>query len=244
MNLDAFKLAAKRLRKQVSELNSRFTPTDLTQSEALDMMARVLGYRNYYEGRMHLAATPQENSSAKKVSSIEPIVLGIAGPPGCGKTLITKEIIANALAQGIPVRLLDALGHGDYTHFSGLLGAKSFKYPFGEDAQAAWQSDAPFVYLHCGSPDECRALDFAPLELPSNTLFVCDEARFFTEDFKPLGGMCILTTQFLRDLPTKFTAALTFRDRNWREEVPQDQISSMLADVVSRALLRPVVDNS
>jgi hypothetical protein len=241
MNLDAFKLAAKRLNRHFAELSGSSNRPTLPQSLALDTMARVLGYSDFHEARARLepGPTPRAFASNMPNAGLATLVLGIVGAPGCGKTVHAKNIITKALAEGIPVRILEMYNDKEYRQLAQALNAQIFENAQGEEFFAAWRSSAPFVCANCGSRDSALNLDFAEMALPPNTLFVCDEAHLLPANFKPLGGLCILASQRSEDLPVEPDATFVHGRGKWELQVSENALSSTVTDMFLRALKGP-----
>ena len=241
MQLDAFKLAAKRLRAQIAALGSKDAPLSLdSHAQSLDLLARVLGYRDFHEARLRLdqatpplAAQPAQNSAERDA----PRIIGIIGAPGCGKTVLSQGIITKALARGIPVRILEQSGARDYHHFAQALGAQLFSEVQSAEFLAAWRSDAAFVYASCDSGALADAVDFSELSLKSNVIFVCDEASHWRANFRPLGGLTLLISQTAERLPAMPDVMLVHESRKWMLQVPSDRVADLATDMALKSLL-------
>ncbi len=122
INIGELKQQAKRLRKTFAEFSG------LSHSEALDVVSRLSGFRDYHEAERRLVETERKtlqailqefggliaggrdsrNLAAELALTSGPIE--IAGMSGTGKTTIALEICAQALAMGRPVRVFDSFG--------------------------------------------------------------------------------------------------------------------------------------
>jgi hypothetical protein len=202
MTLDDIKQAAKRLRKHIPEL-APAAGNSLTHTQALDLVARLHGFRHYREAQQrlgdHQEAAPAPVAGAKtrlkarevladdggitlagglhfdisrvRISAREPLT--IEGPSGCGKSLLTKELVCQALAQGMPVRILDTTG--EYRHFTLALGGQYFYGVDLEDFQETWASPAPLVVVSV-SPAWPESFSFEQLRgMPKEALFFCED---------------------------------------------------------------------
>ncbi len=200
MTLNELKLVAKRLRKHHGELLGRASPV-LSQALALELAAKLHGYRNYHEAQERLAqrslletlkAEPGGILAAQGVAfDMSSQLLEVRGnltlvaPPGRGKSMLCNELIVQALFCGRKVRVIDC--GGSYRRLAQMLGGAYFTGTMGVDAYEAWASEAPFVVLDIEEPRNAGALDASLLQkLPVTALAVWDECWMFRSAYQPL----------------------------------------------------------
>lgn len=180
MTLTELKLAAKRLLKR--------NPA-LTHVQALEEIALIHGFRNFHEAQQALTrrgalegllAEPGGMlctqglavNVALDMLRVEGAVY-ISGPAGCGKSTMSKELLAQALSQGRPVRVLDY--GGNYRHLCEALGGRHFKgAPTGE-VYEVWNGTGALVVIDTEG-FERGALDVSRMSMPARALYLCDEA--------------------------------------------------------------------
>ena len=239
MQLDAFKQAAKRLRAQIAALSGKSaSELNPSHSQSLDLMARVLGYRDFHEARIRLEGAPPAAASAPNTQpgpAAEPRILAITGAAGCGKTTQARRIVASALAAGIPVRILEFVG--EFKEFSGILGAQVFAEAGGADFFTAWRSDAPLVVGGFKTREQAQALDFAQMSLPSDTLFICDEAPSWGKGLQPLGNLSVFVSQSLRGLPVEPNVCFAHNGQQWTMQVPPERAGDVMTGIVLESML-------
>jgi hypothetical protein len=198
MTLDEIKQAANRLRKQSPELGLLASST-LTHAQALNIAAKLHGFRHYHEAQKslaHTAVTPRATSpSPTKQKALEivaeagglvplgdsPLNSGaltwptkvemlVEGPSGCGKSLLVKEFVCLALSEGTQVRILDT--EGSYRNFAFAMAGQHFYDSANPGFRDAWASSAPLVMLDATGDN----FSWEQLRcLPKSALFVCGE---------------------------------------------------------------------
>lgn len=203
MTLDDIKQAAKRLRKQSPEL-AMTASSPLTHTQALDVVARLHGFRHYREAQTRLgngaAAPALEASAGSKPQHKARSVLADTGGITLGGGLrfdfgtvhlSAKEPLTIEGPSGCGKSILtkelvcQALAQGtpvrildtfgEYRHFTLALGGQYFGAPEAPDFQAAWNSDAPFVVLSAAAVYPLDTLFSHLRGLRADALFVCED---------------------------------------------------------------------
>ncbi len=232
MTLNELKMAAKRLRKQGAELFGT-SASNLTHAQALDVAARLHGFRDYHEAQQRLGqrqlldqllAEPGGLLSTEGVAfDMSKVVLAasgtvhVVGVSGSGKSMLCNELVVQALAQGRPVRLIDC--GGSYRRLTQMLGGQHFSGIPTEQALAAWASDAALVTLDAWESSNAHLFDFERLQqLPPRSLALCDEAWLFSSTYRPLPALTtVLVGQQDDDLPSPAQHRLTYSRANGSE---------------------------
>lgn len=213
MTLDDLKRAAKRLRKNEFGLGPRAdasgkTGPGMTHAEALDLVSKLHGYRDFHEAQQRLGSRPllQELlgepggllcSQAISVNAAELVLslngtLSLEGRSGTGKGIVVMELVSHALLKDRPVRILD--WGGSYRRYAQLMGGAYHQGPLTEHAIKDWGSDKPFVVL---DGEGCLPGDFDLARLPAlpaRTFLTVDEFWRFASSYQPVevSGMTVL----------------------------------------------------
>ena len=229
MTLNELKLSAKRLSKHGAELFGA-SAKDLSHSEALELIARLHGFRDYHEAQQRLSQREllgellQEPGGMLSTQGITlnmasqilltKGIINVTGPTGSGKSILCNELVAQAMALGRPVRILD--NGGSYRRLNQMLQGEYYAGPPSAEAYTAWESSAKLVTLEMDYAEHPIAFDFKKLHaLPPNALVLCDECQTFRHVYKPLNAKtCVLIGQHLGEFPEISEQRLIFSHKN------------------------------
>lgn len=232
MTLDELKLAAKRLRKQGPEL---FGPSasQISQAKALEMAARLHGFRDYHEAHQRLTQRCALDELLKEPGGLlathgvsfdlSELVLStngtlqVQGASGTGKSMLCNELVVQALAKSRRVRIIDC--GGSYRRLTQMLGGEhSWGVPT-EASYAAWAGDAMLVALDAEGAEEASRFDFERLrDVPADALVLCDESWLFRHGYHLLNGRTnVLVGQAAQDFPGQSAHRLVFSAKTGSE---------------------------
>lgn len=203
MTLDDIKQTAKRLRKQSPELTLAAS-SPLTHTQALDVVARLHGFRHYREAQARLddsATVPAHRAStgtspmhkARNVlaeSGGITLAGGLRFDFGCirisanepltieGPSGCGKSYLTKELichALAQGTKVRVLDSYGEYRHFTLALGGQYLSELDAPEFQDAWSSDAPFVVVNAETFYPREPLFSHLRGLPADALFICED---------------------------------------------------------------------